>query len=133
VPQGNQIIDYMVIFTTAEYAFLRYDPSNASGKYIVASYTAFGVQMPVTGVNASSQVETGRDEMMAFLKKAKPSLFTNSSILIKYEVEPDPSMNAYEVDILTQYGSYFTRVYQKGMLYLSKIIQISLDTCAELD
>lgn len=37
------------------------------------------------------------------------------------------------MDMLTQYGTYYTRVNQNGLLYLSDIIQNSLNTCSDLD
>ena len=37
------------------------------------------------------------------------------------------------MDLLTQYGTYYTRVNQNGLLYLSDIIQNSFNTCSDLD
>ena len=67
------------------------------------------------------------------MKVKKPSLFTSNSVLIKYNAEVDPELNGYEVDMLTPYGVYFTRIEKKGFLYMSTITQTSFDTCADLD
>lgn len=130
---GNSIIDYLVIFTPSEYTYLRYDPNSSSGSsYEITAYTVFGVDIPVTGL-AVPVAPVGRDIVFNFLQTTKPSLFSASSILIKYSAELDTNSNGYEMDMLTQSGVFFTRVHQKGFLYLSTITQVSFDTCADLD
>lgn len=91
--QAYSIIDYMVIFTPSEFAFLRYNPT-ATQKYQITSYTVFGTNISITGNNPNN-VGVSRQSLIDFLQGAKPSLFTSSSILIKYQVEVDSSMNSY--------------------------------------
>ena len=50
VVQPQSVIDYMVIFTPSEYAFLRYDPQGLQ-KYKIISFTVFGTNISVGGGN----------------------------------------------------------------------------------
>ena len=89
VLQSYSVIDYMVIFTPSEFAFLHYDPQ-ASQKYQITSFTVFGTSIAVNG-NIPVNQTASRKSLINFLQGAKPSLFTSSSVLIKYQVELDIS------------------------------------------
>jgi hypothetical protein len=66
---------------------------------------------------------------MQFLLSQDPILF-NSSIIINFN---SAEINACTVDILTAYGSYFTRVYYNSLLYLSTVTQTSTVSCSDLN
>jgi hypothetical protein len=83
----------MVIFTPSEFAFLRYNPTTTQ-KYYITSYTVFGTSISIVGSNPMN-AEASRQSLIDFLQGAKPSLFTSKSILIRYQVEVDVSMNEY--------------------------------------
>lgn len=93
VIQANSVIDYMVIFTPSEFAFLRYNPQ-AAQKYQVVSFTVFGTEIPIIQSNPVNE-KASRQDLLDFLQEAKPSLFPSNTILIKYQVDVDISMNGY--------------------------------------
>lgn len=73
-----------------------------------------------------------RSAIISLLQQQKPTLFS-ISILIHLYPGLDVEDQGYEVDILTQFGTYYTRIYQQqGLLYLSTITQTSPATCSDL-
>lgn len=128
VVNPNQTIDYMVIYTSVQYTYLRTN-LYYNNAYQILSYTAFGLQIPI---NPTQLPSSNRSAIISFLQTSKSSLF-GTMILLKMASQLQSNNNIYEVDILTSFGTYYTRVHEKNLLYLSKITQTSLSTCHDLD
>lgn len=89
-----------------------------------------GIAVP-TSINASAQAggnDVSRNAIMEFLMQAKPSLFSTFLIISNLQISP----GVFEVDLLTIYGTYFTRVVNNGLLYLSAISMTSTNRCSDL-
>lgn len=131
VKYGN-FIDYQVSYNNAENTLLRY-LSSSTQPFSVISYTVMGIQLPIlsnaTLYPVSMNSSLSRTSVMQFLLSQDPILF-NSSIIINFN---SAEINACTVDILTAYGSYFTRVYYNSLLYLSTVTQTSTVSCSDLN
>lgn len=101
-------IDYMVIFTHEEYAYLRYDPNNLVSQSSILNFVSFGGNVPISS-SSTGPASSDRATVLDFLGEANPSLF-GINVVIKYEVDTTGE-GSFEVDLLTQYGIYFIRVY----------------------
>ena len=63
---GIGVIDYMVIFTHEEYAFLKYDPTHPDGSYHIVSFTSFGVTINVEA-GATAITDSDRGSVLDFI------------------------------------------------------------------
>ena len=89
----GSVIDYLVIFTQDEVAYLQYNPSDIVNKNKIKSFTSFGVNIPLTGTSLAPILST-RDVVLTYLKQIKPSLFT-TYIVVKYHSETNYDKNNY--------------------------------------
>ena len=88
-----------------------------------------GVSIPVrTTISAQSGVDVTRNAIMQFLKVQNPTIF--NIFLMVSSVQSTPAV--YNLDILTSYGTYFARVVNKNLLYLSAISITSTNLCSDL-
>ena len=126
VVNPDNSIDYLVIYNTVEYAFLRYYPTS----YQILSYTAYNINVTVTIPPAQTPQRT---EVLTFLQTQKPTLFT-TTVPVKFAPELSIDRDGCEVDLLTVSGTYYTRVHKQGSLYyMTTITQNSISPCASLD
>lgn len=65
---------------------------------------------------------------MQFLKAQSPTIF--NVFLVVSSVQSSPGV--YNLDILTSYGTYFARVINKNLWYLSAISVTSTNLCSDL-
>jgi hypothetical protein len=88
-----------------------------------------GIQIPFSGI-VSSQTgdDVSRNSIIQFLKQENPALF--GSLLIISETQNSPRI--YNLDILTPFGTYFARVVDSSVLYLSAISLTSTNQCSDL-
>jgi hypothetical protein len=89
-----------------------------------------GVSVP-TATNASAQSggnDITRNAILSFLVEEKPALLSSFLVISQSQV----STGVYNVDLLTQYGTYFARVVNKGLLYLSSVSMTSNNLCSDL-
>ena len=82
-----------------------------------------GISVP-TATSASAQSggnDITRNSILSFLTQNKPRLFSSFLVISQSQV----STGVFNVDLLTQYGTYFARVVNSGLLYLSSISMTS--------
>jgi hypothetical protein len=126
---ANGTTTYQVIYNALENCLLQYAPSLPNPNLIL-SYSALGIAIPTIS-NVSSQAggnDVSRNAVIEFLVQEKPSLF-NSFLIIS---ESQVSAGVFNVDLLTIYGTYFARVVNNGLLYLSAISMTSTNLCSDL-
>lgn len=119
-------IDYMVVYNTAEYAFLKYTSSSSQ----IMSYTAYNINVTLAVPPSQTPV---RSAVLSFLQTSKPTLF---GTIVPVRISPQLNLldDGYEVDLLTVSGTYYTRVHQHGSIYyLTTITQSNISPCASLD
>lgn len=126
-PNGTKT--YQVVYSTAESALLQYSP-NSPNPYSILSYSAMGLPIPISAnISSQSGTDVSRNQIIQFLKQQNPQLFT--SLLITSSIQNSPGI--YNLDILTSFGSYFARVVNRAVLYLSAISFTSSNLCADLN
>jgi hypothetical protein len=126
---ANGTSSYQVVYNVAESCQLQYS-STLSNPYLIISYSAMGISVP-TVTNASAQSggnDVSRNAILNFLTQEKPTLFSSFLVISQSQV----STGVYNVDLLTQYGTYFARVINNGLLYLSSISMTSTNLCSDL-
>lgn len=126
---ANGTTNYQVIYNVAESCQLQFSPTLAN-PYLILSYTAMGISLP-TVTNASAQSggnDVTRNAILSFLTQEKPTLFSSFLVISQSEA----SAGVYNVDLLTQYGTYFARVVNSGLFYLSSISMTSSNLCSDL-
>lgn len=77
VVNADQSIDYLVIFTTQEYAYLRYSLFPSASPSIL-SYTVFDQNITLTPLHDD---DPKRDTVLTFLADKEPSLFSKFVIV----------------------------------------------------
>ena len=77
VVNADQSIDYLVVFTTQEYAYLRYSlfPSPSTS---ILSYTVFDQNITLTPLHDD---DPSRETVLTFLADKEPSLFSKVVII----------------------------------------------------
>jgi hypothetical protein len=87
-----------------------------------------GVSIPVNYASPQSVNDVSRNSIIQFLKLQNPTLF-NSFLIIS---STQDSYGSYNIDLLTLYGTYFSKVSFKNSLVLSAISQTSNNLCSDL-
>lgn len=128
VANPNRTNTYQVIYSTSESALLQYSP-NSPNPYTIISYSAMGLPIPINAnISSQSGTDVSRNSIIQFLKQQNPQLF--SSLLITSSIQNSPGI--YNLDILTSFGSYFARIVNRAILYLSAISFTSPNLCSDL-
>jgi hypothetical protein len=89
-----------------------------------------GISIPTVS-NASAQSggnDVSRNAILSFLVNEKPRLFSSFLVISQSQA----GAGVFKVDLLTQYGTYFARVVNNGLLYLSSVSMTSSDLCSDL-
>lgn len=81
-----------------------------------------------SGYAQSGGNDVTRNSILQFLTAEKPSLFSSFLVINQAQI----TTGVYKIDLLTQYGTYFARVVNNGLLYLSSISATSSSLCSDL-
>lgn len=81
-----------------------------------------------SGYAQSGGNDVTRNSILQFLMTEKPTLFSSFLVIKQAQI----STGVFNIDLLTQYGTYFARVVNNGLLYLSSISVTSNSLCSDL-
>lgn len=86
------------------------------------------ISTATSGYAQSGGNDVTRNAILQFLTAEKPSLFSSFLVISQAQI----TKGVYNIDLLTQYGTYFARVVNNGLLYLSSISVTSSNLCSDL-
>lgn len=86
------------------------------------------ISTATSGYAQSGGNDVTRNAILQFLTAEKPSLFSSFLVINQAQI----NTGVYNIDLLTQYGTYFARVVNNGLLYLSSISATSTNLCSDI-